>query len=249
MTANNHKHNTETDALIELYLRGHLTGSELAGVELRMLEDPVFFAAVEEAERVQQAFRQHVKNNADVENGQEGESTQDENLSDPRGRIESKVPRLSFPQWIRQPISMAASVLLIIAIGFSSVEMMQGPGVISSSQNQIASGGYAINSVVTIASRRSTAQQIELPAGRHLLQLDVGIALDDPVYAVTLTGEETDEQHTFRLTPDSNGMLRLLTSEAWQGEYAMTVVRNTADGETNSNDALMMYRLNFSVVN
>lgn len=223
--------------MIDRYLRGQLSPDELADFELRMLEEPDFFDAVLQAEQMHLAFKQSEMGNSEYA------------VPPVRHRPVSDV---SMWQWIRQPMSMAASLALVAALGAVSVQWMQAPDWQSMT---VTDNGYALNSVVTLASTRSQATEIILPVGIHLLQIDVGVAMDQPMYQVTVSPQGESGEFQFELLPDANGILRLLSSSAWQGPYTVSVQRihesqsaPGIDNETNR-DSEMTYAIRFVLGN
>lgn len=224
MTATEEHIGTQTEALIDRYLRDQLSGQALSDFELRMLEDSALFDAVERAQQMHQAFKEVAEGTGQHDTLQSASSNQS---------VTPKNNVMAFSAWIRQPLSMAASVLLVMTASFIALPLGQSP-----TTSELSSAGDAVNSVVNLAVLRSSSSVMQLAPGRHLLQIDVGIALNNPEYAVTVSSADGNEQYHYRLIPDSNGVLRLLTAESWLGEYRLEVQRMpSVGGETNRSEA------------
>lgn len=207
-------HGKLPDDLVDKYVRHQLTADEIAEFEIRMLDDPQLFAAVQRAELMQQSFKAQAPAAA--------EPSHDHNIR-----------YLPFRQWIRQPVSLAASVML--GIGVLLVANL-------STQQSATDGlqrGYGVNSVVSIGQTRSATGETVLPSGTHLLQVDVGISLSDASYMLSLSNDENTQSHQFQVTADGNGMVRMLTPANLQGRYQLQVQQQ------GSTDVLASYSLRF----
>lgn len=228
MTTSERKHTTSVADNIDRYLRDQLSAEELAEFEVSMLEDPALFEAVERAELMREAFKKH---------------HQTSDKMDVVSDKQKQVSQVSFMQWIQQPLSMAASVVMMIAVGFSTLQWIHQPGSVT---NPGATAGQAVNSVVTLAPTRSGGGETILPAGVHLIQVDVGITLDNPDFDVSVISQELgNEQYQFTLIPDSNGILRLLTAESWLGRYLLEVRQRNDNDSSVSAENVMTYALRF----
>lgn len=191
------------DEMIDAYLRDTLPDEERAQVELWMLEDPEFHEQVRQAELMLTSFSQ-LENSASAS----------------IHPIKSETPhetRTSFKQWIAQPMSMAATVLLAVA----ATLLIRGESQLTDGVS--LSNGLALNSVTTLQSTRSADNEIQLNGDTQLLQIDVGISLDDAPYQVVLTHEDGNPRFEFQLHADANGMVRLLTPAKLEGRYLLSV--------------------------
>ncbi len=193
--------NTQEDC-IDQYLRGRLSADELAKFEIKMLEDPHFFAQVQQAEIMHDALK--------------SEKAQLE--SRPEKATNGKV--LPFGAWIKQPMSLAASVL--IAFGF----LLSGSNYLTQMSEFEVQEGVALNSVINLGQLRSSNDELVLSASAHLLQIDVGIRMDGSAYSAKLT-DESGVQREYRVVPDGNGIVRLLTPVGLNGLYQLTVEADT----------------------
>ena len=205
------------DYLIDRYVRHQLTTEEASEFELRMLADPQLFAAVQRAELMQQSFKAQAA------------STNQPGQPHPN----RKVSYLPFGQWIKQPMSMAASVMLGIGVVLVANLSTQPSGIDGLQR------GYGVNSVVSIGQARSATGEIVLPSAIHLLQVDVGISLSDAMYTLSLSNENNGQSLEFQVTADGNGMVRALTPANLQGLYQLSVQQQGSD------DVLASYSLRF----
>ena len=170
--------------LLHARVVGALPDEERAQVELWMLEDPQFHEQVRQAELMLTSFSQ-LENSASAS----------------IHPIKSETPhetRTSFKQWIAQPMSMAATVLLAVA----ATLLIRGESQLTDGVS--LSNGLALNAVTTLQSTRSAGTEIQLSGDTQLLQIDVGISLDDAPYQVVLTHEDGNPRFEFQLHADAN---------------------------------------------
>lgn len=213
-----HNHDTGPDDLIDRYLCGQLRGEALTNFEVRMLEEAEFFAAVQEAGMMREEMRMAMESGGGEDQPQ---------LHEPVV-IESP----SFGMWIRQPMSLVASVLLGISLLFAMID--RAP--------EYPENGFAVDSVVSFAPVRGDQNLVVLDAGVHLLQVDVGISLNEAVYQVELANAERSRVLVYRLAPDSNGIVRFVTPDNLSGDYVLTVTR---EGSADGADSLERYQIRF----
>ena len=188
------------DALVDRYLRNKLSEQEQTEFEVRMMEDPQLFEMVKAASLMQESLR--------------------EQLSDQPLPAQHK--HLPFTEWIRQPLSLAASAVLCLGIVFQIGAYLEDG---SDTGRQLTDTGYAINSVANLGLNRSGTSEVVLQAGRaHLLQIDVGISLVETTYNLSLSSRTNQEEYRFSATADGNGIVRLLTPEALSGSYTLNVM-------------------------
>ena len=191
----------ESDDVIDLYLQGRLDTKELEDFELRMLEDPQFFKKVQQVELMHAAFK-------------EQKPLFDETL---QAHKSAKV--VPFTQWIKQPLSLAASLVITIGLAFTGSNYIQRLDEIN------ARAGYAVNSVINIGQMRNAANDIVLTPGVHLLQVDVGIDVEQTPFVLSLLPVRDGEGMEFRVMPDANGIVRLITPSGLSGSYQLKVQR------------------------
>ena len=198
--------------MIDAYLRDTLPDEERAQVELWMLEDSQFHEQVRQAELMLASFSQLEESaSASIHSIKPADQNQ---------------THISFKQWIAQPLSMAASVLLAVAATLLIRGGNQLPDGVS------LSNGLALNSVTTLQSTRSAGTEIQLSGDTQLLQIDVGISLDDAPYQVLLTHEDGNPRFEFQLHADANGMVRLLTPADLAGRYLLSVQQSGSSGQS-----------------
>lgn len=205
----------ESDDVIDQYLQGRLDTKELEDFELRMLEDPQFFKKVQQVELMHTAFK-------------EQKPLFDETLKAHRS---AKV--LPFTLWIKQPMSLAASLLVAIGLAFTGMNYIQQVDELNTR------AGYAVNSVVNVGQMRNASNDIVLTSGMHLLQVDVGIDVEQTAYLLNLRQEGEGTSQEFRTMPDGNGIVRLLTPSGLNGRYQLTVQKE------NGLEPVVSYQLRF----
>lgn len=127
-------------------------------------------------------------------------------------------------------MSLAASLLLGVGV------LLGGSDYLQRNSGMSIADGYAVSSVFTLGATRSAQNEITLPRGVHLLQVDVGVSLGETRYTLKLAGER---EYEFSVDADSNGVVRILTPESLSGIYMMTVYQNGND------EGLQTYRLAF----
>lgn len=207
------EHKYSQDDLIDMYLGKQLSAEELADFEIRMLEDPQLMEAVQQAELMRETFKEQQA----------------------PAKSHSNVSYLPFRAWIKQPLSLAASVVLGVGVLLSGSEyLLLDDGGLS------IENGYAVSSVINLSPTRSAQEELVLSGGVHLLQVDVGISLADVSYLLSFTSEDNSQNYEFSVTPDSNGIVRLLTPATLAGSYIMEV-RNS-----NNAESLRSYRISFN---
>ncbi|MBU2098791.1 MAG: hypothetical protein KKD00_08510 [Gammaproteobacteria bacterium] len=192
------------EELIERYLQRRLSEEELVAFEIRMLEQPELFEAVQKTELMQTAFK-----------------------SQPAlPQHHSNVRYLPLTRWIQQPMSIAASLLLAVSL------VMVANNYSSSAPGGSMQSGLAVNSVVNIGQTRSTAEDIVLTSGVHLLQVDVGVSLIQEPYQLRMSSEDNRQVYNFSVMADGNGIVRILTPDGLTGRYQLTAQQPGSDAST-----------------
>lgn len=205
----------ESEDVIDLYLQGRLDTKELENFELRMLEDPQFFKKVRQVELMHAAFKDQKQ------------------LFDETLKAHRSVKVLPFTMWIKQPMSLAASLLVVIGLAFTGINYIQQVDELNTR------AGYAVNSVVNVGQMRNASNDIVLTSGVHLLQVDVGIDIDQTAYLLSLRQDGEGTSQAFRTMPDGNGIVRLLTPSGLSGTYQLTVQKE------NGLEPVVSYQLRF----
>ena len=96
-----------------------------------------------------------------------------------------------------------------------------------------------MNSVVNVRQMRNASNDIVLTSGMHLLQVDVGIDVEQTAYLLNLRQEGEGTSQEFRTMPDGNGIVRLLTPSGLNGRYQLTVQKE------NGLEPVVSYQLRF----
>ena len=194
-----HIRESESDNVIDLYLQGRLDEKVLEEFEVRMLEDPLLFNRVQQMKGMHAAFKQQ-------------ESLFAQTL---KGHQFAQV--LPFALWVKQPMSLAASLLIAIGLAFTGSNYLQQVDELNSR------AGYAVNSVINLGHTRSSTSEIVLTSAVHLLQIDVGVGIEQTAFLLSLLPERDGANLEFRVMPDSNGIVRLLTPSGLSGPYQLRV--------------------------
>lgn len=192
------------DDVIDQYLQMRLGENELQEFEIRLLEDPQFFQKVQEMDLLHRAFKEQKP------------------LVEEKQNVRHSPRVLPFALWIKQPISLAASLLIAVGLVFS------GNNYLQQIDEWNAGAGYAVNSVINIGQLRSAANDVVLTSGVHLLQVDVGVEVEQSAYLLELRNESVGTRQEFRAMPDGNGVVRLLTPMGLSGPYRLTVRKENA---------------------
>ncbi len=181
------------DDQIDRYLNGSLTPDEMTAFEIRLLEDATLFERLQLVEAMKHG------------------------LCKQREALEPAAPGaaqlLPFRQWLRQPLSMAASLLLAALLGPVLWAMLDTP---VRPESVIGIGSVAILE----QSRGVNTTSLSGP-GPYLLQLDAGFGNSADSFNVTLraSGGTSPLLITEGLRADGDGWVRLLLNQQMQGAY------------------------------
>jgi hypothetical protein len=195
--------NAEHDAMIERYLNELMDEEERTAFEIALVSDPVLL----ERTRVLEAFKQGLNRHSD------------DLLAAPV--VEFPVP---FAAWLRQPQSLAASVLVAV-LGFGwAYSQLSGP----------AAGGISlpVGSLVLLEGERGSGA-IELSGARpYLFQIDVGLGTSTGPFTVAVREAASNRLVTEQqgLSADGNGWVRLLIDNELAGEYQVELSWRDAQG-------------------
>lgn len=192
------------DARIDLYLNQQLDDSERDAFEIAMLEDPLLLQHVQLLESFKQGLHEH--------SGA---------LQEPAAPI-----RLPLRAWIRQPLSLAASILVaglglqVLTTGLNSTQALP------------------LRSVVVLQGTRGANPIAVSGAGPYLFQVDAGYGSGVEEYKLSLrnvaNGALLMVQQNLR--PDANGWLRVALDEQLQGDYALELAWEDAQGEAHTRE-------------
>ena len=178
------------DAEIERYLQGRMTHAERAAFEVRFMEDAELF------ERVQllDAFR--------------------EGIQQEQAALTAASAVLPFRAWLRQPLSLAASVL-VTALGVAAFY---------GQMEQHVPGVLPVQTLVMLETLRGGAAANITGAGPYLLQIDAGPNADAMNYTVTLRSDDgAVVLNADGLNADANGWVRVMYTQALSGSYVATL--------------------------
>jgi hypothetical protein len=194
----------QQDMQITRYLREQLSAEEKAQFEIRMIEEPELLERVQFLEALQLGLKAEEKSLLE-----DGDNAPASNV-------------LPFRRWLRQPLSLAASVL-VAALGVNTV--------VNRPQTDSVPDAVPVGAVLLLETRRDVSLPTFTGAGPYLIQIDAGlgtqastvdIALHDADGAVLLSQQD--------LNIDRDGWIRLLYTQPLSGEYRLDV--ETTDGAT-----------------
>jgi hypothetical protein len=183
------------DGLIDRYLNNALNDVERAAFELMMLEDEQLFARVQ--------LLDSFKNS----------------LIDERAALSVKRELLALPfrAWLQQPLSLAASVL-VLGLGLQMVY-----ATIATRSTLPAAVG--IDSVFVLEATRGVQRPILSGAAPYLFQIDAGPDAANTPVAVTLRAADGAELlRVDDLQVDTNGWARVVFDQALAGDYTLELV-------------------------
>lgn len=195
----------QRDDQIIRYLREQLSAQEKAQFEVRMLEEPELLERVQLLEALTLELRS------------EAASALLADTADTSTRV------LPFRAWIRQPLSLAASLLAAVAVVHS---LYRGPA----EAPQIFSA--PVGTVVLLEGNRSDLPTEVSGSGPYLMQIDAGLDAQAASFSVVIrnAGNQQVIVEETGLGADANGWLRLLVQGLPAGEYAVAVTAADAQG-------------------
>jgi len=180
--------------LIDKYLRNRLNEEQREAVELRLLDDDDFFEKATLADSLHEAL-----------------NAEEQRLRNPAPSLAPAGPGLG--AWLRQPLSMAAS------LGLAVMLVLQFQTWMDSGNAPLA---FSVPSHTIVETFRG-AQQISVSGpAPHLLQIDAGLDAD-PSYTVLLRGRDSGELafEEAGVAADDSGWVRVLLVEPLAGEYTL----------------------------
>lgn len=203
------------DLLIDRYLSGKLSPEQHAAFEIRLLDEPFLLEQVQIAESMKAALHDHKA--ALLRTPYAGSGLQ---LN----------PLVFVSAWLRQPMSMAAT-LLVAVLGWqvtqtSDVEVVEGvpqpaPAHAASSAS---SASLAIASVVQLEGSRGIAAQRVAGTAPYLFKLDAGLGNDATSFAFTLRdAQQHDVVSLPALKADAEGWVQLVIADKLSGNYVATL--------------------------
>lgn len=193
---------------IDSYLLNKLSDIERNEFEIEMLNNPDLLREVQ----LKEAMINELK------------LAQDLVRSDESQRNTHNVIRLNFSQWIQQPFSIAAG--LVIAIGAAVITQSQTE---TASSNTALSDFSAFRSTIVLESFRGSDDRIVAEgAAPVLLSIDAGPPREE-LFTVNLVHDDSGEiiYSESGIDPDEQGWLRLLINEDLNGNYTIEVLGAT----------------------
>jgi hypothetical protein len=185
----------QKDGLIDRYLNHKLNDVERAAFEIMMLEDEPLFARVQ----LLDAFKN--------------------SLIDEQAALGGKreLMALPFRAWLQQPLSLAASVL-VLGLG-----MQMGYDALSSNEGARRGGG--IGSVLLVEATRGAGGLALSGKAPYLFQIDAGPDAANSSVAVALRDNSgTELLRVDNLQVDANGWARVVFDQPLSGAYTLELV-------------------------
>jgi hypothetical protein len=190
------------DSLVDRYLNRQMDAAEAGTFEIRMLDDPELLERVQLIEALKQGLQE-----------------QQESL---RAAPVQTAKILPFTGWLRQPLSMAASVLLAIMV----LQQFM-PGSDRSATNT------SIGTVLLLENSRGIVPAEFRGPPPYLFQIDVGLGNQADTFEVTLHDDSNAEVlHMAGLQADTDGWIRLVVDQALAGNYQVELEWMDAQGAT-----------------
>jgi hypothetical protein len=183
------------DGLIDRYLNNKLNDVERAAFEIMMLEDEQLFARVQ----LLDAFKN--------------------SLNDESSALTAKRELLALPfrAWLQQPLSLAASVL-VVGLGLQLAYDAFIP-------DAAAPGALGIDSVVLLEATRGARRPELSGAPPYLFQVDAGFDAANTEVSVSLRSADGVELlRADALQVDPNGWARLVYDQPLSGDYTLELV-------------------------
>jgi hypothetical protein len=216
---------TGSDLVIDLYLNGHMEEPERVAFEVRMMEDPALFNRVQIIDALKKELvMQREALGAEVERPSAladielintvaaGTAQNDEN---------GKLLILPLGLWMKQPFSLAAS-LLVAVLGFNAWrtgDPAMGPAI-------------GVNTVVVLETTRGGGKATGFGQSPYLLQVDAGFDAGSRPYAVDLidtSGASVTRLQNLNADPD--GWVRLLVDAPLSGDYRLVLSWQQDNGQ------------------
>jgi hypothetical protein len=188
--------NEYDDSLVDRYLNRQMDAGETTAFEIRMLEEPELLERVQLIEAMKQGLQEM--------------RLQDQ---DNFGIIPVQTAKiLPFKGWLRQPLSMAASVLLAVMV---LQQFMPGSG-------NSTPANTPIGTVLLLENSRGIVPAEFRGPPPYLFQIDAGLGNQADSFKVTLHDESNTEVLLMDgLQADTDGWVRLVVDQALAGAYQM----------------------------
>src|SRR5690606_22725952 len=190
---------------IDRYLNGQLSGQDAAAFEIRMMEDPALLERVQLLESLKQGLSDE----------------QQALLKDNSSKV------LPFRAWLRQPLSLAAS-LLVAVLGLQSLypDQDQAPVVLD------------VGSVLLVEGTRGASPLNFVGSAPYLFQVDAGPAAAGTRFDLNLR-DSTGTLLFARegLPADDDGWVRLLFAGSLNGSYTLELA--STDGRLQTHEIVV----------
>ena len=187
---------------IDSYINNHLDDADKAAFEIAMLEDPALLEQVQMLD----ALKQNLINTPGI-------------LAKP---VSAQI--LPFKAWLRQPMSLAASLLVAVL----------GLNALNPDRPDQFSGSTPIGSVIVLEESRGNTSALFTGAPPYLFQIDVGFGNQVADFNVTLNHPtnntavvQLDELHA-----DPDGWVRMVVDAPLSGEYEVALGWTDESGAT-----------------
>ena len=202
------------DLLIERYLAGQLQGEELAAFEIRMMDDIALFEAVQVAAALRNAVKQEAASLSTM----------------PESEQPISATVIPFRTWLRQPLSMAASLLVaVLGVHLVQSELKQAPTAeTNSTPSTVNPAAIGIGSVFLLETTRGDEAIAFSGPPPYLFQIDIGPGTEGEGFTLQLrdaAGKEVLNQPG--LMADGEGWLRLLINEKLDGAFTLSAIRTS----------------------
>jgi hypothetical protein len=133
------------------------------------------------------------------------------------------LPILPFGLWMKQPFSLAASLLLAV-LGFNA---WQTPA-----PDSATTSAFGVNTLVVLETTRGGGDAAGFGQSPYLLQIDAGFDAGVRPYGVTLSDSTGSSLLSLQdLRADSDGWVRLLVDEPLAGEYQLVLTWAEDNGQ------------------
>ena len=191
------------DSQIDRYLNRLMDAAESAVFEIRMLDEPVLLERVQLVEAMKLGLQQ-------------------EQVSLRTTPVQT-AKILPFKLWLRQPLSLAASVLMAVLLLQTLMPSLNAPGPTS------------IGTVLLLENSRGVLPAEFSGPPPYLFQIDVGLGNQADSFKVTLHDSNNAEVlYQEGLQADTDGWVRLVLNEALAGSYQVELAWTDTQGTAQS---------------
>lgn len=207
------------DELIDRYLNGKLDSAATTQFEIALLDDPALLEQVQLAAAMKEALRSHGSLSATGT----AAGTKVDTKSGGNEHSRSAVI-LPFAHWLRQPLSLAASLLVTVLALHAMVNTLPDAPASDAATDSTASGTLRITSVFVLEQTRSTQATRFTGAPPYLLQIDAGLtaaSTDFDFVLMDAAGNELLRETDIRA--DADGWVRLVLGAPLRGDYQVAL--------------------------